>query len=149
MSCLVELLDEYSTVSLATILLDGLFPRGFSGDSNDALPLQAQATSLAALGINHVKLCCGSGSCNAALEAAGYVGPTMRGRGDCVGPVLQNACPGLHLELICLQVKVKVLKQVLKLNLVMAAVQLLPFGAVTLDSVELKCWHDHLRVMLG
>jgi hypothetical protein len=106
MSSLVELLDEYSSVSLASILLNGLFPRGFSRDSNDALPLQAQATSLAALGINHVKLCCGSGSCNAALEAAGDVGPTMRGGGDSVGPVLQNACPGLHLELICLQVKV-------------------------------------------
>jgi hypothetical protein len=54
MSGLVELLDEYSSVSLASILLDGLFPWGFSGDSNDALPLQAQATSLAALGVNHV-----------------------------------------------------------------------------------------------
>jgi hypothetical protein len=30
----------------------------------------------------------------------------------------------------------------------MTAVQLLPLGAVTLDSVELKGWHDNLRVML-
>jgi hypothetical protein len=106
MSCLVELLDEYSTVYLASILLDGLFPWGFSGDSNDALPLQAQAASLTALGVNHVKLCCGSGRCNTALEAAGDVGPTMRGGGDSVRPVFQNTCPGLHLELICLQVKI-------------------------------------------
>lgn len=54
MSSVVELLDKYSTVYLASIMLDGLFPWGFSGDSNDAPPLQAQTTSLTALGINHV-----------------------------------------------------------------------------------------------
>ena len=61
----------------------------------------------------------------------------MRSSGHSVGSVLQNTCPCLHLELICLEVEVKILKQVLKLNLVMTAVQLLPLGAITLDSVEL------------
>ena len=149
MSGLVELLDEYPTVQLASILLDGLFPRGFSGDPDDALPLQAQAASLAALGIYHIELGCRSGRGNATLEAAGNVSPTMRGRGDSVGPVLQDTCSGLHLELICLQVEVQILKQVLQLNLVMTTVQLLPFGAITLDPVELEGRHDHFGVMLG
>jgi len=149
MSSLVELLDEYPTVQLAPILLDGLLPWGLSGDPDDALPLQAQATSLASLGINHVELCCRSGRGNATLKAAGNVGPTMRSRGDSVGPVLQNTCPSLHLELICLQVEVQILKQVLQLNLVMTAVQLLPLGAITLDPVELEGRHDHFGVMLG
>ena len=61
----------------------------------------------------------------------------MGGGGDRVRTILQDRGSSLHVLLVGHEVLVQVLKQVLQLDLVMAPVQLLSLGTVTLDSVEL------------
>ena len=51
---IIQLFDKYGLIRLSCVLLNRFLPRCLCGNSDDALPLKAEAASLASLGVNHI-----------------------------------------------------------------------------------------------
>ena len=71
----------------------------------------------------------------------------MWGSCDSVWGILQDACPSLHVLLVGLEMLIQILQQVLQLNFIVTAIQLLPLGAITFDPVKLESRYDDLRML--